>query len=135
MITRVSALFLAFLAFAGPALAETREFEDPMLGRFRLDYCRYTHQDCGIAAAFAFCQREGFTQIVNYHGERDIGTTMRIGDRSVCREDECDGFSLIVCTREGPPRIVDPNAGRPVLPERPHIPDDYFDGEEEDNGN
>ena len=117
-------LFLAVLAFmtAGPASAETTTFEEPMQERFRLDYCRYQGVDCGVAAAFAWCQQEGFTQIETYVGERDVRDTQRIGDGTTCRTNlghTCDSFAAITCSRDGPRPAIQTGPGSVNYPERP----------------
>jgi len=81
------------------AMAETRSFEDPMLGRYRLAYCRFQNADCGIMPALLYCQRMGYTMAQSYRGARDIEASTRIGDRDVCRGEACDGFAEIVCER------------------------------------
>ncbi len=117
------ALAIAALLAAPPAWAETTTFEEPMQGRFRLDYCRYAGQDCGVAAAFAWCQQEGYRQIENYHGERDLRDTQRVGDESTCRSnlgETCDGFAFITCSRDGPPRAIETGPGSINYPARPN---------------
>jgi len=106
----------------GAVHAETTTFEDPMEGRFRLDYCRYERQDCGIAAAFAWCQQEGYRQIENFVGERGVANTQRIGDGSTCRANiggECDGFESITCTRDHAPPAIQTGPGSFNYPVRP----------------
>jgi len=111
--------------------AETTTFDDPMQGRFRLDYCRYERIACGVAAAFAWCQQEGYRQIENYHGERDVSDTQRIGDGSTCRSNTgatCDSFESITCTRDHAPPAIQTGPGSYNYPVRP---DTGSSGEEE----
>lgn len=127
-------LALFALLWPGATHAETTTFEDPMQGRFRLDYCRYEAFDCGIAAAFAFCQQEGYQQIENYRGERDIRRTQRIGDGSTCRADDvthCDGFEFITCSRDHAPPALETGPGSLNYPVRPDFSGD--DTEEDAN--
>jgi len=130
---------LALLAvmLPGAVRAETTTFEDPMEGRFRLDYCRYEGIDCGIAAAFAFCQREGYRQIENYRGERDVQDTQRMGDGSTCRSSlghTCDGFEFITCSRDhAPPALRPGSPGYPVRPYTGDSSDSVDDGANEAN--
>jgi hypothetical protein len=125
------AFLLFFGVFAlllpGLAVAETTRFDEPMQGRFRLDYCRFERVDCGVAAAFAFCQQEGYSQIVHFNGERDVRNTQRIGDGVTCRANQgatCDGFEFITCTRDGPPPVIETGPGSVNYPARPDFGDD-----------
>jgi hypothetical protein len=121
-------LALLALVGSGAARAETITFDDPMGGRYRLDYCRYEGQDCGVAAAFAFCQQRGYQQIEDYQGERDVTATTRIGDGSTCRSNEvthCDGFASITCSRDHAPPALRP--GSPDYPVRPYTGDSEED--------
>lgn len=130
-------LVVLALLLPGLAHAETRRFEEPMQERFRLDYCRFVGVDCGIAAAFDWCQQEGYTQIEHFHGERDLDNTQRIGDGAICREDlgqTCDGFEFITCSREGPPPgiiIGDEEFERPTRPYTGRRDDDASAGSNE----
>jgi len=125
----VLALFLVL--GSGLASAETTTFEDPMQGRYRLDYCRYEGVDCGIAAAFAYCQQVGYQQIEGYRGERDVRYTERIGDRSTCHTDDithCDGFYSITCSRDHAPPAIRTGPGSENYPVRPDTNDDSDGG-------
>lgn len=107
-----AALALLMLGMIWPsmALAETRAFDDPMYGRHRLDYCRFSQDGCGIEAALHFCRREGYEGAESYRGPVRVRRTMRVGNRTTCRAGgqragrggNCEGFSQIVCERPDP---------------------------------
>lgn len=72
-------------------------FVKPMLEGYRVDWCLNFGNTCGEAAADKFCQIKGFRTATDFPIARDIGRTKTIGDKRVCDDPGCDGFSRITC--------------------------------------
>jgi hypothetical protein len=97
---------------AGPALAGTQNFSDPMYNGNRLDWCQNWAQGCGKAAADAWCQWRGFSNATNFSIDEDIGgssPTRVIGTGALCDQGFCDGFSHIQCWKPDPTPITHNN--------------------------
>lgn len=76
-------------------------YESPVVGDYRLDYCRTADKECGKPAAQAWCKAKGYSRAVEWSVDRSIGAlfpTSRIGDGSVCTSHQCSGFEHILCS-------------------------------------
>ena len=78
-------------------------FLTPKIDGYRLDWCLFPGgQQCGEPAATALCQTHGFAHAFTWQIDENIGgkqPTKIIGTGQVCRQDLCDGFSLVQCTK------------------------------------
>lgn len=75
-------------------------FQNPTVEGYRLDWCLHWGQQCGKAAATAWCKRkmgkaDGFAK--QWKKDENIGTTYVMGDGKVCNQQFCDGFRWIEC--------------------------------------
>ncbi|MCP4380127.1 MAG: hypothetical protein GY798_01650 [Hyphomicrobiales bacterium] len=101
---------IAFLSmFAASALAETANFNNPMQGPNRLDWCFSWGEGCGEQAATAWCQAQGFSGgATAFNIANDIGATQPtrlLSTGAVCDQAFCDGFANITCTRPDPTQV------------------------------
>jgi hypothetical protein len=104
IIATLGGAFMA-LAAAVPASAETTNFNNPMQGPNRLDWCLNWGVGCGADAANAWCAANGYSNAVNFAIANDIGAsspTRLITTGAVCDQGFCDGFQFITCTRPDP---------------------------------
>ncbi|WP_343560639.1 hypothetical protein [Kiloniella sp. b19] len=75
-------------------------FENPVVGSFRLNYCRLPGEDCGKPAAVEWCQAKGYQTATRWALDRNIGAlfpTANIGDGTVCSSFQCSGFRYVSC--------------------------------------
>lgn len=82
-------------------LTTERTFEKPRYAGRRLDYCLNWARDCGQEAATVFCRVKGYARASSFDRASNIGAdsdTWVLGDRRVCDEDLCDGFTAIQCS-------------------------------------
>ena len=63
---RLAALAFAALAFAGPALAETRIFIVDSSDGYGIDHCLSAGEHCGEAAASALCRARDYAKAVDF---------------------------------------------------------------------
>ena len=78
----------------------SREFTNPSLGGYRLDWCRSWAAECGQPAADAFCRAKGYSRAIGYAPAHDIGAstpTRVFSTGQICDQAFCDGFSSITC--------------------------------------
>jgi hypothetical protein len=77
-------------------------FSVPTYNGYRLDWCRQFEHECGAPAAQAYCQKNGFSQLVNFHIQPHLNTpTMTIGSNAICNPQfhGCDSFSFVQCKK------------------------------------
>ena len=75
-------------------------FENPIVGSFRLNYCRLPGEECGKPAAVEWCQAKGYQTATRWALDRNIGSlfpTANIGDGTVCSSFQCSGFRYVSC--------------------------------------
>ncbi len=84
---------------AAKAPPATQRFAHPKQGRHRLDWCLYWGRECGAPAAAAWCRGKGFADAQSFTLAQGVGPTFVLGDRKVCTDPACDGFTEIVCAR------------------------------------
>ncbi len=84
---------------AAKAPPATQRFAHPKQGRHRLDWCLYWGRECGAPAAAAWCRGKGFADAQSFTLAQGVGPTFVLGDRKVCTDPACDGFTEIVCVR------------------------------------
>jgi len=93
-------LLIALAWSAQPAVAQDRTYHKPRYQDQRLDWCLEWGQNCGKAAADAFCQRRRFTGASQFRAER-VGpaqATRLIGTNQICANQTfCTGFEFITC--------------------------------------
>jgi hypothetical protein len=78
----------------------TVDYDNPMYGANRLDWCLTWGTGCGAPAANAFCQWKGHSSAVLFAMAGDIGATSPtrlISTGAVCDQAFCDGFAMIRC--------------------------------------
>jgi hypothetical protein len=83
-----------------PQLQVEYMFKEPKIGGWRLDWCKFTADQCGAPAAVAFCQTQGHAKTNGFALAKGIGTfapTKIIGNGQVCNGPNCDGFAWIKC--------------------------------------
>jgi len=71
-------------------------FFNPILGGYRLDYCNYFADQCGLPAAHSWCRANGFSSASSYLIDQNVSLTKVIGSGEIC-QDECDSFKSITC--------------------------------------
>ena len=103
-VTRFAALCmvgsLLAIGAAGSASALTKNYNNPVHGGKRLDWCVNWAEGCGQQAANAFCKAKGFDKTVGFSIDHNIGAstpTRLIGTGAVCDQGFCDGFKTITC--------------------------------------
>ena len=90
----------AFCLSSGLVEAETKTFENPMIGTNRLDWCVNWGTGCGADAATAWCKSNAYDHSVDIKQAPDIGAsspTKLIATGEVCDQSYCDGFASITC--------------------------------------
>ena len=92
----------------GRVRAECQTFSNPMIQGYRLDRCLKWGQQCGEPAATAWCQTQGFERATEWNIAQNVPPTYVLGDRQVCNQQNCDGFSRITCCN-GPTKGLDLN--------------------------
>lgn len=94
---------LAFVLFAGSAIAAEQTYAKPKQGALRIDWCYQWGVNCGKPAADKFCQSKGFVQSNDFVEDVDIGAagldTVVQGTGQVCHGAFCDGFTYVVCEK------------------------------------
>jgi hypothetical protein len=107
----------ALCLLSGLAGAETKTFDNPMIGTNRLDWCVNWGTGCGADAATAWCKSNAYDLSVDVKQAPDIGAsapTKLIATGEVCDQSYCDGFSSITCVTADLP-----TAPPPTTPETP----------------
>ena len=105
---------------SGLAEAETKTFENPMIGTNRLDWCANWGTGCGADAATAWCKSNAYDHSVGIKQAPDIGAsspTKLIATGEVCDQSYCDGFASITCVAaelpaSPPPAAAEASRGR-----------------------
>ncbi len=103
----------------GLAEAETKTFENPMIGANRLDWCVDWGKGCGQEAATAWCKSNAYDHSVAGKQAPDIGAsspTKLIATGEVCDQSYCDGFTSITCATADLP-AEPPAEAQPAMPE------------------
>ncbi len=119
MLNCVRAIFAlsALCLSSGLVEAETKTFENPMIGTNRLDWCMNWGIGCGTDAATAWCKGNAYDHSVDAKQAPDIGAsspTKLIATGEVCDQSYCDGFSSITCARVELPTSPPPVATEPA---------------------
>lgn len=115
----VRAIFalLALCLSSGLVEAETKTFDNPMIGTNRLDWCVNWGTGCGADAATAWCKSKAYDRSVDVKQAPDIGAsspTKLIATGEVCDQSYCDGFTSITCVTAELPAVA-----APTTPEAP----------------
>ncbi len=121
---RVLFMVLALCLSSGLVGAETKTFDNPMIGTNRLDWCVDWGKGCGADAATAWCKTNQYDHSIDVIQAPDIGAsspTKLIATGEVCDQSYCDGFTSITCiTAELPPVAPAPMpeipAAEPAVP-------------------
>jgi hypothetical protein len=105
----------ALCLLSGLAEAETKTFENPMIGTNRLDWCVNWGTGCGTDAATAWCKSNAYDHSADIKQAPDIGAsspTKLIATGEVCDQSYCDGFASITCVAvelpASPPPATEP---------------------------
>jgi hypothetical protein len=96
-LTFVMTLFASFVLSQ-----ETQVFQNPTFEGKRLDVCLVWGDQCGQAAADAWCKTQGFDGAFAFEVDKAIGAqtpTIVMTDRKICDQPNCDGFKTITCKR------------------------------------
>jgi OmpA family len=93
-------LFLPLFLLSATSLyaQEKKVFENPTVDGGRLDFCLVWGDQCGKAAADAFCKMQGLAGANAWEPANDVGPTIVLTGRKPCNEQWCDGFASITCT-------------------------------------
>jgi hypothetical protein len=78
---------------------QTRTFNAPTFDKYRVDWCLNGTQ-CGAPAAHAYCKLHRYDRATDFDKADNIGLTRRIGDKKICNQKTCDGFSEIKCLKQ-----------------------------------
>lgn len=76
-----------------------RRFVFPRYNDYRVAYCYDGVSGCGRRAAYSFCRRLGYKQVVSFKMEKGIAATQAIGNQKLCFGPLCQAFSEIDCSR------------------------------------
>jgi hypothetical protein len=101
---------------SGLVEAETKAFDNPMIGTNRLDWCMDWGKGCGADAATAWCKSNAYDHSVNVQQAPDIGAsapTKLIATGEVCDQSYCDGFASITCVTAELPVVAAPTTPEP----------------------
>ncbi len=74
-----------------------KNFSDPRIDGYALDHCYANARHCGRPAARAYCKRQGFRDVQEYGVLNNAGVTKRLGGKGLCKGDNCNTFSYILC--------------------------------------
>ena len=80
----------------------TKQFNYPSWNGYRLDWCSQFENGCGQQAAKLYCQKRGYSQLVNFAIQNQLNVqTMTVGSNAICNPQyhRCDGFSYITCKK------------------------------------
>jgi hypothetical protein len=77
--------------------ADVKRYNNPMVGKRRLDWCLTWAKDCGKPAADYYCASEGHTKSTGFKIDEDIFKTRILKTGQKCTEPQCDGFEYIDC--------------------------------------
>lgn len=77
---------------AGP-----KTFHNPTLNGMRVNWCLYNvlNQNCGAAAATAWCRSKGLSRSTDFKYEV-ITSAIALGDRGIC-SNFCGAFTVVAC--------------------------------------
>ncbi|HQX84140.1 MAG: hypothetical protein IT541_02010 [Hyphomicrobiales bacterium] len=106
--------------WTGLAEAETKTFENPMIGTNRLDWCVDWGKGCGQEAATAWCKSNAYDHSVAGKQAPDIGAsspTKLIATGEICDQSYCDGFTSITCVTADLPAVAQPAAPETPAPD------------------
>ena len=90
---------LGVLVIANTAHTETRTFNNPMVEGYGLDYCREWAANCGMPAAQAYCESQGYDLAIDFRIVEDNQKTRVIETGQVCDADYCDRISQVTCQK------------------------------------
>lgn len=79
-----------------------KTFTYPAYNGYRLDWCRGFETGCGQPAAQLYCQKMGYSQVVNFQFQGPMSVpTMTVGSNAVCNPQfhRCDSFSFVQCKK------------------------------------
>jgi len=76
-----------------------KRFNFPSIDGIPLDWCHTWATDCGHIAAVAFCQKNGYADVVDVgpKAKPPQGVTKLISNGQICRGAFCDTFEYITC--------------------------------------
>ena len=82
---------------SAPKQAKSKVFFYPKYQNYHLDWCYEWGKSCGKTTAFVYCKNQGYRGVQDYKIAHDIGLTIVMSTRQICRYPHCDGFSWIRC--------------------------------------
>jgi hypothetical protein len=90
---------------APSAAPQQQTYDDPTVGGggYRLDWCYYYGNECGIRAATEWCKTMGSVGAIDFQldlgvGQRGIRTQV-LGTRDICNKETCGSFQNITCVK------------------------------------
>ena len=91
--------FFIIYAYEGETSSppQCQTFSNPMIQGYRLDWCLKWGEQCGEPAATAWCRTQGFERATEWNIAQNVPPTYILGDRQVCNQGYCGGFSRITC--------------------------------------
>ena len=94
-------LATAALSASRPASAAEARYNNPKVKGIALDNCQSWGQNCGRAAADAYCRSKGYRRALRYRVKQNAPPTRVIGDSRVCNAPGCDRIDWVACEADG----------------------------------
>jgi hypothetical protein len=73
------------------------KYDNPMVGKRRLDWCLDWSANCGKPAADYYCKKQGHTTAIGFKIDENIWKTRLLKTGQKCTDPNCDGFKYIEC--------------------------------------
>ena len=76
----------------------TKDYRNPTVDGYGLDFCREWGANCGKPAADAYCRSRGHKGASSYVTMPEHPPTRVIGSGEICREEFCDRIIMVMCS-------------------------------------
>jgi hypothetical protein len=73
------------------------KYDNPMVGKRRLDWCLDWATNCGKPAADYYCKKQGHSTAIGFKIDENIFKTRLLKTGQKCTQPDCDGFKYIEC--------------------------------------
>ena len=73
------------------------KYNPPFFKGYRLDWCYTWGKECGEVAAKKWCESQGYSQMLGFDKEGNIGRTIILSDSKKCTHERCGSFDYIEC--------------------------------------